>query len=245
MNNLTLSRNGRILIERREGERLTVYRDSAGFLTVGVGHKLPASTTLKLGDTITQAQCDTWLEQDLAYACHDVNDLVNVHLTQDQFDALVSFVFNIGDHDFATSTLLALLNKGDFTGAQKQFLLWDHTHITDPETGKTVKVVDKGLLNRRLAEAAQFGTVQAAPAPVPQLSVASPQPAAPVPSRPVPPPTSALQTSLGKWHATAMSIGAAALASGVVLHDLHAAFALGIGALGSCVVAFMRHHRSL
>lgn len=237
---MTLSRNGRVLIEQREGERLTVYRDSAGYLTVGVGHKLPASTTLKLGDTITQAQCDTWLEQDLAWACHDVNDLVTVPLNQDQFDALVSFVFNIGDHGFESSTLLALLNKGDYTGAQAQFQRW-HFVICNG-----VKTASPGLLNRRLGEAAQFGTVRVAPAPVPQLSGASPHTeSAPVPSRPVPPPTHGLQTPLGKWQAASMALGAAALAGGAVLHDVRSALVLGLGSLAACGVAFMRHHRSL
>lgn len=241
---MTLSRNGRLLIEQREGERLFVYLDSAGYRTAGVGHKLPTYSDLKVGDAITQDQCDKWLDEDIAYACNDVNDEVDVAITQDQFDALVSFVFNVGCEAFVNSTLLRLLNMGDYVSAQKQFVLWDKKHIT--VAGKLVKVVDKGLLNRRLAEAAQFGTVRAAPVSVPQLSAASPQhDAAPAPPRPAEPDSRAIDTPLGKLHAGAMALGAAALASGAMLQDVRTAFVLGVGALGTCAVAFVRHHRSL
>ena len=76
-----------------------------------------------------------------------VNALVKVPLTQNEFDSLVSFAYNVGSGNLASSTLLRLLNAGQYGAAQKQFLVWN----------KAGGVAMRGLTNRRLGEAANFG----------------------------------------------------------------------------------------
>lgn len=74
-----------------------MYIDAAGRLTAGMGHLLPPSTSLHNGSPITQDQCDEWARADLQAACDAVNRHVSVPVNQNQFDALVSLVFNIGE----------------------------------------------------------------------------------------------------------------------------------------------------
>src|SRR6266576_6640453 len=100
---MILSASGLAAIERREGTRLTAYRDTAGLWTIGCGHLLTKSDLSSgklLGedwrDGISQAVCDQQLRADLELAVNAVNNFVHVALLQHQFDALVSFVFNVG-----------------------------------------------------------------------------------------------------------------------------------------------------
>ena len=132
----------RALIRQFEGCRLQAYLDSAGVPTIGVGH----TRGVKMGDHCTVQQADMWLSQDLEDAAAAVASLVKVPLTQDQFDALTSFTYNLGVRRLAESTLLLLLNKGDYVGASGQFMLWVHAGG---------KVLD-GLVKRRAAEAKLF-----------------------------------------------------------------------------------------
>lgn len=125
-----------------EGCRLHAYADSAGVPTIGWGH----TRGVKLGDRCSQEQADMWLTQDLEDAGAAVASLVKVPLTQGQFDALTSFVFNLGARRLAESTLLILLNKRDYHGAAAQFARWVHSDG---------KVLD-GLVRRRAAEAKLF-----------------------------------------------------------------------------------------
>ena len=137
------SKTGLALTERFEGLRLTAYRDVAGVLTIGYGHTGP---DVFEGQTITQQEAETLLVQDTLSAANAVNGLVKVTLTQAEFDALVDFVFNVGQGNFSASTLLKRLNEGDFEGAANQFDAWDHAG------GKVVA----GILRRRNEEAAEF-----------------------------------------------------------------------------------------
>lgn len=107
------------LLKDREGVRLKAYLDSVGVPTIGVGH----TAGVKMGDTCTEQQAMDWLRDDLKWSEAAVN-LVKVPLEQHQFDALVSFVFNVGQMQFATSTLLRKLNAGDYEGAALQFDRW-------------------------------------------------------------------------------------------------------------------------
>jgi lysozyme len=132
----------RALVRQFEGCRLQAYLDSAGVPTIGVGH----TRGVKMGDRCSQAQADLWLTQDLEDAGAAVASLVKVPLTQGQFDALTSFVFNFGAKKFGTSTLLRLLNKGDYKGAAGQFKLWIHAD----------NKVEPGLVKRRAAEEQLF-----------------------------------------------------------------------------------------
>jgi lysozyme len=111
--------------------------------TAGWGHTGPDVT---LGTKYSLAQCDAWLIGDLAQAEDGVNRLVKVPLTQGQFDALVSLVFNIGVGNFGSSTLRKLLNAGDYAGAAAQFDRWNK------QAGKVLN----GLTRRRAGERAMF-----------------------------------------------------------------------------------------
>lgn len=143
------SAHGRDLITQREGKRLTAYKDSVGILTIGVGHTSAAgSPTVTAGLKITDKECDDILARDLHAVEKQVNDPVKVHLTQNQFDALVSFTFNVGGGAFKGSTLLKKLNAGDYAGAADQFLVWNKAG------GKVLK----GLTTRRESERKQFLT---------------------------------------------------------------------------------------
>ena len=119
-----LSSAGLDLLKQSEGFRAHVYRDVAGFHTIGFGHRLTAEETYPTG--ITPAEGETILGRDLAIAESAVERLVKVPLTQGQFDALVDFVFNLGIERLASSTLLVYLNSGKYADASWQLLAWDH-----------------------------------------------------------------------------------------------------------------------
>lgn len=137
------SSNGRALIREYEGEKLTAYVCPAGVLTIGVGH---TGSDVTRGLTITKAQSDSLLVADLAKFEAAVAAAVKVPLTQNQFDALVSFAFNVGAGALRSSTLLKLLNARDYAGAAAQFGRWN----------KGGGRVLPGLTKRRAAEAALF-----------------------------------------------------------------------------------------
>lgn len=108
------------MVERFEGYRPAAYQDGNGVWTIGYGH----TQGVKPGDRCTTAQAQEWLAQDMATAAHAVNEYVTVPLTQNQYDALVSLVYNIGAGNFRESTLLRKLNDKDYGGASEQFLAW-------------------------------------------------------------------------------------------------------------------------
>lgn len=131
------------LIKGHESCRLTAYLCPAGKLTIGYGH---TGTDVHPGLTITQAQADQLLANDLALFERTINQAISVPLNQNQFDALVSFCFNIGAGGFRGSTLRVLLNEGNYRGAADQLLRWDKA------AGKTLP----GLTRRRAAERQLF-----------------------------------------------------------------------------------------
>jgi lysozyme len=149
VNNLTYSKNGLALTELFEGDVLTAYQDQKGVWTVGYGHTAGVHPGLK----ITQAQADAFLLGDVSTAVNCVNDVIEVPLTQAQFDALVDFTFNLGSGNFKGSTLLKDINAGNFPAGIAQFKLWDHCG----------GVVNDGLLRRRNAEAAEFAGSSSSP----------------------------------------------------------------------------------
>lgn len=132
------------LIKQFEGRSLNAYKDSVGIITIGYGH----INGVKLGDVITGQQADAFLREDLQVAELTVNTNVEVKLSQGQFDALVSFVFNLGVGNFVKSTLLKKLNAGDYFGAAGEFGKWVNAG------GTTLK----GLIKRRAAEREMFTT---------------------------------------------------------------------------------------
>jgi len=134
--------NGFNLIREFEGLRLQAYKCPADIWTIGYGHTIDVSAN----DVITAEQAFSLLCQDVAEVERAVNLYVHVTLTQNQFDALVSFAFNLGIENLRTSTLLKKLNTGDVDGASREFGRWIHVG------SKTLL----GLVRRREAERVLF-----------------------------------------------------------------------------------------
>jgi len=134
----------RDFIARWEGIELQVYKDSAGLDTIGVGHLVRSSEDFSEG--ITEAEALAILEADMHEAIQCVDQNVDVDLDDAQAAALCSFCFNLGCRAFNGSTLLRLLNQGNYRAASNQFQKWCNAG------GKPIP----GLLRRRLAEKALF-----------------------------------------------------------------------------------------
>lgn len=136
------SQEGLETIKKHEGVRTSAYLDAVGVPTICYG----STQGVFLGQRATLAECEVLLKEDATYAGKAVGRLVKVKLTQAQYDALVSLVFNIGPGAFAKSTLLRMLNAGDCYGASRQFDRWVYAK------GKKLK----GLVTRRADERKQF-----------------------------------------------------------------------------------------
>lgn len=120
---MKISEKGIEFIIKEEGEILTAYICPAGVLTVGVGH---TGKDVKAGMKITKEQSRELLKSDLVRFENSVNRSVKVNLTQNQFDALVSFAFNVGTGAFETSTLLKKINTSASIGEiEEQFRRWN------------------------------------------------------------------------------------------------------------------------
>lgn len=139
---MQISKQGIALIKRFEGFRNRAYRCPAGVWTIGYGH----TKGVKAGQAITTQQAEEMLQADLKNFEDWVNKLVKVELTQGQFDALVSFCFNLGPGALDSSTLLKLVNQQKFALAADQFKRWN----------KAGGVELSGLTKRRLAERELF-----------------------------------------------------------------------------------------
>jgi lysozyme len=138
-----ISDDGLRLIRESEGCKLASYQDPVGIWTIGVGH----TRGVAMGLTCLPEQAEAWLQEDVRPAELAVMRLVEVSMTQGQFDALVSFVFNLGAEAFADSALLRKLNHGDYAGAAEEFDRWVHAG----------NAVLPGLVTRRARERAMFG----------------------------------------------------------------------------------------
>lgn len=142
---MPISQKGLEFIRQWEGLELRAYPDPASGgepITIGVGH----TGGVKLGDTCTELEALDWLREDCADAESCIDDHVDVELSEGQRDALISLIYNIGCGNFKSSTLLKLLNQGQYEAAAKQFRRWSKAG------GKEMK----GLVRRREAEAALF-----------------------------------------------------------------------------------------
>ena len=116
------SQKGLEFIESEEGKVLHVYKDQAGYPSIGIGHKLTPlqvasgnivikGELIHFANGLTDQQCYDLLAQDVIPAENEVNHAVKVTLDQNQFDCLVDFCYNAGGGAFAGSTLLKLLNN--------------------------------------------------------------------------------------------------------------------------------------
>jgi lysozyme len=145
---MSYGKNGLHLTQDSEQCQLMPYQDSKGVWTDGWGN----THGVIPHQAITQEKADAQLLSNVQDAVDAVNRYVTVSLTQNQFDALVDLVFNIGVHAFFTSTLLKLLNAGKTHEAGEQILVWD----------KCGGVRLAGLDHRRIAEQFLFNSPEAA-----------------------------------------------------------------------------------
>lgn len=144
---MKLSPKGIAFIELWEGLKLKAYRDSKGLPTIGIGTtRYPDGTKVKMGDACTKEQAYEWFRFDVARFEAFVNRVIKVPLNQNQFDALVSLVYNIGETNFTEGTVDDKLNAKQFDAALKTWLLYVNSG------GKKIA----GLVNRRQAEVKLF-----------------------------------------------------------------------------------------
>ena len=137
------------MIKHHEGFVRKPYQDPIGLWTVGVGHLIGNGKTLPKewkGKVLTDEEVDELLFEDLERFQIGIDRLSKVHLSQGQFDALVSFSFNVGLGNFQSSTLRAKLNRKDYEGAANEFWKWRRAG------GRILK----GLVKRRADEKALF-----------------------------------------------------------------------------------------
>tara|TARA_R100000742_G_C4276498_1_gene97633 strand:- start:982 stop:1410 length:429 start_codon:yes stop_codon:yes gene_type:complete len=139
---MKLEQKGTELLKHFEGCELTAYQDSVGVWTIGYGH----TKGVYEGMTITQEEAEQMLLTELEEYESYIENMVAVPLTQNQFDALVVWVYNLGPTNFKNSTLLKELNHGNYTAAGKEILRWNKAG------GKVLA----GLVRRREAEAQLF-----------------------------------------------------------------------------------------
>lgn len=140
-----ISETGLKLIRDFEGFSPTPYRCPAGLMTIGYGHVIDKSEAYTDAG-ISPKEAETLLKQDVNIVEQAIDRLVEVPLSQHQFDALVSLVYNIGTHAFEKSTLLRYLNAGDTEKAAREFSRWVYSR------GRVLQ----GLKARREAESQLF-----------------------------------------------------------------------------------------
>lgn len=143
---MQISYNGIESLKQLEGFESKAYKDTGGVWTIGYGTTVWLDRPVGPGMVITEKEAELALQHDLAWAQTAVNQLVRVPLKQNEFDALVSFVYNVGELAFAKSTMLRLLNQQRKKEASAQFQRWVY------DNGKIVK----GLVNRRIQERRMF-----------------------------------------------------------------------------------------
>ena len=118
-------------ITQEEGSRNKAYKDSKGLWTIGVGHLIKANEQHLITATLTNEQVEELLRSDLKWCSEAVESSVKVPLTQNQFDALYSLCFNIGETNFKKSTVLRRLNAGDYRGAADAILMWNKPAVLE------------------------------------------------------------------------------------------------------------------
>jgi len=141
-NNMKISQEGLSLIKKFEGCEYNAYKCAAGVWTIGYGH----TAGVKEGDLVCQREADELLEKDVEIFEQEVLKAITVPIHQHQFDALVSWTFNLGGANLNASTMLKVLNTGAYEDVPHQIKRWNKAG------GKVLE----GLTRRRLAESLLF-----------------------------------------------------------------------------------------
>lgn len=144
-----INENGRKELEAFEGRRPKMYQDSVGIWTIGVGHAISKDHEIAKAlfpHDLSDIEIDALLNSDLEKTCKGVESHLMLPVSDNQFAALVSFAFNVGLGNFASSSLLKYINLGKFAQAANEFIRWNHAE------GKVIA----GLTTRRLAEKELF-----------------------------------------------------------------------------------------
>jgi len=141
-NSMNISKEGLALIKRFEGCELKAYRCPANVLTIGYGHTKNVTENME----ITQQEANDMLDEELIEYCEYIDKMVKVSLNQNQFDALVAWIYNLGPTNFRNSTLLTVLNQERYSDVPEQIKRWNKADG---------KILD-GLIKRREAEALLF-----------------------------------------------------------------------------------------
>ena len=147
---MQISENGVLLIKQFEGFSPTPYLDSTGIPTIGYGTIIYTNgTRVTMNDfPITEEQATQYLANNIDKKTANINEMLMVTVNQNQFDSLASFAYNLGIVALHGSTLLRLVNQGNFDGAAEEFPKWDHAG------GHAIL----GLTRRRAAEQQLFLT---------------------------------------------------------------------------------------
>lgn len=139
---MRISDKGIVLIKQYEGCKLFAYRDSVGVATIGYGH----TKGVRMGQAITQRQADEFLREDITVAEKVLNNM-GINFTQNQFDALCSWIFNLGTGNFIHSTMMKRISTdADDETITDELIRWHNAG------GKPLL----GLMRRRVAEANMF-----------------------------------------------------------------------------------------
>ena len=139
---MNISQEGISLIKKFEGCELEAYKCAAGVWTIGYGN----TKDVKEGDSILKEDAESMLVHELQKYCNDVDIAVKVDLKQNEFDALVSWTYNLGPTNLNSSTMLRVLNEGKHDEVPAQIKRWN----------KASGQVKQGLVRRREAEALMF-----------------------------------------------------------------------------------------
>lgn len=160
----TISQHGIYFIQDWEKFSPTAYLDQGGIPTIGWGTTVYRKPTgevtgkVKMGDTITQVEAIGYLLTEIEQAANVIPFYVAQALNQDQFDAIVSFIYNVGRTAFLNSTLLKRLIAGRYTDVPAQMMRWNKIRVKDKKTGQLKIIESNGLTRRRAAEVELFTT---------------------------------------------------------------------------------------
>jgi lysozyme len=130
-NIMAIAKSTLAYITKEEGVRNKAYKDTKGLWTIGVGHLIKADEQHLINATLTDEQVEELLRSDLRWCSDAVESAVRVPLSQNQYDALYSLCFNIGETNFRKSTVVKRINENDLKGAADAILMWNKPAVLE------------------------------------------------------------------------------------------------------------------